>query len=83
MASQVIQFNADDLYILGKPKADVRLFASTMELKFRANDVVYERINPFRKMIVKHFANGLYYCHFPESAKRLFVYPERELMSRP
>ncbi len=54
-----------------------------MELKFRANDVVYERINPFRKMIVKHFANGLYYCHFPESAKRLFVYPERELMSRP
>jgi hypothetical protein len=51
-----------------------------MEAKFRANDIVYERINPFRKMVVKHFTNGLYYCHFPESIKRLFVYFERELM---
>jgi hypothetical protein len=50
------------------------------ESKFRENDFVYERINPFRKMVVKHFTNGLYYCHFPESVKRLFVYPERELM---
>jgi hypothetical protein len=58
----------------------MKLFKSKMETKFRENDFVYERINPFRKMIVKHFSNGLYYCHFPESVKRLFVYPERELM---
>lgn len=54
-----------------------------MEGKFRKDDIVYERINPFRKMVVKHFTNGLYYCHFPENMKRLFVYPERELMGNP
>lgn len=54
-----------------------------MEARFGKNDIVLERINPFRKMVVKHFANGLYYCHFPESVKRLFVYSERELMSYP
>ena len=58
----------------------MKIFNTKMESKFRENDIVYERINPFRKMIVKHFTNGLYYCHFPESVKRLFVYPERELM---
>jgi len=69
--------------ILKKSHVDVRLFSSNMDPKFQTNDIVYERINPFRKMIVKHFTNGLYYCHFPESLKRLFVYPERELMSPP
>jgi hypothetical protein len=57
-----------------------KIFKGKTETKFRENDFVYERINPFRKMIVKRFMNGLYYCHFPESVKRLFVYPERELM---
>lgn len=61
----------------------MKLFKSKMETKFRENDFVYERINPFRKMVVKHFSNGLYYCHFPESVKRLFVYPERELIGWP
>lgn len=61
----------------------MNLFKSKMETKFRENDFVYERINPFRKMVVKHFRNGLYYCHFPENIKRLFVYAERELTALP
>jgi hypothetical protein len=61
--------------------ADVKLFTVNPDGKFRKGDIVYERISPNRKMVVKHFTDGLYYCHFPENLKRLFVYPERELMT--
>jgi hypothetical protein len=53
------------------------------ETKFRSGDFVVERTNPSRKMIVKHFINGLYYCYFPETVKRLFVYSEWELKDFP
>lgn len=54
-----------------------------METKFKEADVVYERINPDRKLVIGQFRDGLYYCHFPENRKRLFVYQERELMLVP
>jgi hypothetical protein len=50
-----------------------------MEIKFKKDDVVYERVNPSRKLIVAKFRDGLYYCRLPENFKRQFVFQEREL----
>jgi hypothetical protein len=47
--------------------------------KFKKDDIVYERVNPSRKLIVGGFRDGLYYCRLPENFKRQFVYQEREL----
>lgn len=52
-----------------------------MEGKFKKGDIVYERINPHRKLVVGQLRDGLYYCRLPENRRRLFVYQERELMS--
>jgi hypothetical protein len=49
--------------------------------KFKKGDIVYERINPHRKLVVGQLRDGLYYCRLPENKRRLFVYQERELKS--
>lgn len=54
---------------------------STTEAKFKKDDVVYERSNPTRKLVVGQFRDGLYYCRLPENNQRQFVYQERELMA--
>jgi hypothetical protein len=53
-----------------------------MENTYKTGDVVYERIRPAQKLIVKRFASNLYYCQAEENSqiKRL-VYLERELMN--
>jgi hypothetical protein len=53
------------------------------ETKFNKDDIVYERVNPSRKLIVGDFRDGIYYCRLPENHKRQFVYQERELMAPP
>jgi hypothetical protein len=50
-----------------------------MEPKFKKNDVVHERVNPSRKLVVADFKDGIYYCYLPENPKRKFVFQEREL----
>lgn len=50
-----------------------------IETKFKKNDVVYERVNPSRKLVVDRFRDGLYYCRLPENHRRHFVFQEREL----
>jgi hypothetical protein len=51
----------------------------TMETKFNKDDIVYERVNPSRKLVVVKFNDGIYYCRLPENHKRQFVFQEREL----
>jgi len=49
---------------------------------FKEGEVVYERIRPAQKLIVKRYASNLYYCQAEESTHRKeLVYKERELMS--
>jgi hypothetical protein len=50
-----------------------------METKFNKDDIVYERVNPSRKLVVAKFRDGLYYCRLPDNYKRNFVFQEREL----
>jgi hypothetical protein len=50
-----------------------------MERKFNNDDIVYERVNPSRKLVVLKFSDGIYYCRLPDNYKRQFVYQEREL----
>jgi hypothetical protein len=61
----------------GLAKAD----KAATETKFNKDDIVYERVNPSRKLIVGDFRDGLYYCRLPENHRRQFVYQERELMA--
>jgi hypothetical protein len=52
---------------------------STTEPKFKNGDIVCERVNPSRKLVVGQFRDGLYYCRFPEDKRRHFAFQEREL----
>lgn len=48
--------------------------------KFKAGEIVYERIRPTQKLIVGSCINNLYYCKLKEFPKRKeLVYFEREL----
>lgn len=53
-----------------------------MENKYKAGDVVYERIFPAKKLIVSRYTDKLVYCRTQENLKRKeLVYFERELMA--
>ncbi len=53
-----------------------------MEKAYKEGEVVYERIRPAQKLIIKRYACNLYYCQAEESTNRKeLVYQERELMS--
>ena len=53
-----------------------------MENTYKAGDVVYERIRPTQKLIVKRYASNMYYCQAEENSHRKeLVFQERELMS--
>jgi len=51
----------------------------TIEAKFKKDDIVYERVNPSRHLIVERFRDGLYYCRLPDNSQREFAFQEREL----
>jgi hypothetical protein len=51
-----------------------------MENKYKAGDVVSERIRPNQRLKIKKFFNNLYYCIVLENPKRKeLVYLERDL----
>jgi len=55
-----------------------------MECKYKEDEVVYERIRPNQKLIVKGNVGKIYYCKVQEDPNRKeLVYFERELMSDP
>ena len=54
-----------------------------MEPKFKEGEIVYERVRPAQKLIVRNHVGQIYYC-MPEEhpdRKRL-VFFERELMAK-
>lgn len=50
-----------------------------IETKFKKNDIVYERVNPYSKLVVEHYTDGLYYCRLEDNYTRQFAFQEREL----
>jgi hypothetical protein len=51
-----------------------------MENKFKDGDVVCEISRPDQRMVITHFANGLYYCQVQGNRKRKkLVYLERDI----
>lgn len=54
-----------------------------MENKYKKGDIVYARVNPSVKLVVRRYLNEIYYCivHSDPSAKDL-VYFERELQDK-
>ncbi len=52
-----------------------------MENKYKEGDIVYERIRPSQKLIVKLVLYNVYYCQPEESKKRELVFFERDLAS--
>jgi uncharacterized protein YodC (DUF2158 family) len=52
-----------------------------MECKYKAGEIVKERIRPSQKLLVKRYFDGMYYCAILEHASlKLLVFFERELM---
>ena len=53
---------------------------TTMENKYKTGEVVYERTNPYQKLIVSRYVDRVYYCKVQDAPKRKeLVYFEREL----
>lgn len=52
------------------------------ENKFKNGEMVYERTNPSKKLIVSRYADRIYYCKVLEAPMRKeLVYFERELIA--
>ncbi len=55
-----------------------------MENKYKEGDVVYSKIDPTLKLVIRRYVKRIYYCKIQEDAGRKeLVYFERELMARP
>ena len=53
-----------------------------METKYKAGQIVFERIRPSQKLVVSHYFDKIYYCKVEEHRHRKeLVYFERDLMS--
>lgn len=53
-----------------------------MENKYKEGDVVYAKLDPTLKLVIRRYVDRIYYCviqQFP--ARKELVYFERELMS--
>lgn len=55
-----------------------------MENKYKEGQVVYAKVNPSLKLIIRRYVDSIYYCktHDKPDQKEL-VYFERELMDDP
>ncbi len=54
-----------------------------MEQKFKLGDIVYERVRPTQKLIIRNHSGMLYYCVAEEHPNRKeLVFTERELVSQ-
>ncbi|WP_286756814.1 hypothetical protein [Roseivirga sp. UBA838] len=52
--------------------------------KYNAGDVVYAKVNPTLKLIVRRYVDQVYYCKVSEDLERKeLVYFERELVEDP
>lgn len=56
---------------------------STMEIKFKDGEEVYDRTRPGQKLIISRYLKGMYYCKVLENLHRKeLIYFERDLMTR-
>jgi len=54
-----------------------------MEQKFKADEIVYERVRPLQKLVVRNYDGLLYYCIPQEqNHRKALVFFERELMTK-
>ena len=52
--------------------------------KYKAGDIVYAKVNPTLKLIIRRFVHQIYYCKEQENPERKeLVYFERELVEDP
>ena len=55
-----------------------------MENKFKEGEVVFAKINPELKLVIRRYLDKIYYCNVQDDpAQKERVYIERELMDRP
>jgi hypothetical protein len=53
-----------------------------MENKYKNGEVVFERIRPAQKLVIRSYANNVYSCMpHEDGSKKELVYFERELMT--
>jgi hypothetical protein len=54
-----------------------------MEPKFKAGEIVYERIRPSQKLIIRNHTGLIYYCSAQEHPRtKALVFFERELIAK-
>ena len=52
-----------------------------MENKYKEGQVVYAKVNPSLKLVIRRYVDDIYYCKVQEAPDRKeLVYFERELM---
>lgn len=62
----------------------LKKYVMTTVNKFKAGDIVYDRIRPGQKLIVERISDRLYYCKVANAPHRKAIaYLERELKSEP
>jgi hypothetical protein len=55
-----------------------------MENKYKEGDVVYSKIDPTLKLVIRRYVKRIYYCKIQKDpGRKELVYFERELMARP
>jgi len=70
------------LYI--EPKNINKAILKFMENKYNEGEIVYAKINPTLKLVIRRYVKRIYYCKVQEDPSRKdLVYFERELMARP
>lgn len=52
-----------------------------MENKYKEGEIVYAKVNPEVKLVIRRYVDKIYYCKFPdEPARKELVYFEREIL---
>jgi hypothetical protein len=55
---------------------------NSMKNKYKEGEIVYERVRPTQKLLIRRCADGVYYCNVEEShTKKELVFLERDIKS--
>jgi hypothetical protein len=64
-----------------RTRKNLKPIVMIVESKYKKGEVVFERTHPAQKLIVRHYADNIYYCKSQENTtKKHLVYFERELL---
>ncbi|TND00509.1 MAG: hypothetical protein FD123_4354 [Bacteroidetes bacterium] len=60
----------------------MQLIAAMENNKYKEGEVVYAKVNPGLKLVIRRYVDDIYYCKIQEDPERNeLVYFERELLS--